>query len=219
LFKEFFFSVLIKISILISIPHVHVTFLSRGPEDELYIRVILETASDEHSRSASDPKLCIMDARAYSSAVANGYIGGGRENASKLRKFLLIPFSTTDAQLEKWLTYWLENTLRIKIDNYPNANISFMSLGNIHAIASSHASLLKAVSTQAESSNWHALIESTGWLTHVADLLKAAGGRDGIVGKLLQDNYSVLVVRISLNMLRLQPYMDLTDDVFPAELS
>lgn len=89
-----------------------------------------------------------------------------------------------------------------------------MSLGNIHAIASSHASLLKAVSTQAESSNWHALIESTGWLTHVSDLLKAAGGRDGIVGKMFQDNYSVLVVRIYLNMLRLQPYMILTDDNF-----
>lgn len=69
-----------------------------------------------------------------------------------------------------------------------------MSLGNIHAIASSHDSLLKAVSTQA-ASNWHALIESTGWLTHVADLLKAAGGRDGIVGRMLQDNDSVLVVR------------------------
>ncbi|KAG0012909.1 hypothetical protein BGZ81_001315 [Podila clonocystis] len=86
---------------------------ARGPEDELYIRLILETAAEEHSRSASNPKLCIMDARAYSSAVANGYIGGGRENAS--------------------------------------------------------------------------------WLTHVADLLKAAGGRDGIVGKMIQDNYSVLV--------------------------
>jgi len=71
-----------------------------------------------------------------------------------------------------------------------------MSLGNIHAIASSHDSLLKAVSTQA-ASNWHALIESTGWLTHVADLLKAAGGRDGIVGRMLQDNDSVLVVRYS----------------------
>ncbi|KAG0350637.1 hypothetical protein BG005_009825 [Podila minutissima] len=55
---------------------------ARGPEDELYIRMILETAAEEHSRSASIPKLCIMDARAYSSAVANGYIGGGRENAN-----------------------------------------------------------------------------------------------------------------------------------------
>ncbi|KAF9430653.1 hypothetical protein BGZ94_005274 [Podila epigama] len=129
---------------------------ARGPEDELYVKRILETAASEHGTSAFLPKLCIMDARAYSSAVANGYLGGGRENAS----------------------------------NYPNATISFMSLGNIHAIASSHTALLKAVATQAESSNWHALIESTGWLTHVAELLKAASGRDGIVGKMSQDNYS-----------------------------
>ncbi|KAF8940925.1 hypothetical protein BGZ58_003910 [Dissophora ornata] len=68
-----------------------------------------------------------------------------------------------------------------------------MSLGNIHAIAQSHQCLLKAVSTQSESSNWFTLIESTGWLNHVADLLKAASGRDGIVGKMLDANCSVLV--------------------------
>ncbi|KAG0337122.1 hypothetical protein BG004_007767 [Podila humilis] len=55
--------------------------LRRGPEDELYVRSILETAAFERSETATNPKLCIMDARAYSSAVANGYIGGGRENA------------------------------------------------------------------------------------------------------------------------------------------
>lgn len=56
---------------------------SRGPEDELYVRAMLETAANEHPRTAASPRLCIMDARAYTSAVANGYIGGGRENASK----------------------------------------------------------------------------------------------------------------------------------------
>lgn len=169
-------------------------YLSRGPEDELYIRMILETAAEEHSRSASIPKLCIMDARAYSSAVANGYIGGGRENASKL--WVLSSGYVRAHKKSSWSKQmYLVSLCGSNIDNYPNANISFMSLGNIHAIASSHASLLKAVSTQAESSNWHALIESTGWLTHVAELLKAAGGRDGIVGKMFQDNYSVLVVR------------------------
>lgn len=81
-----FFSVLVRLSILITTVYMCVAFLSRGPEDELYIRVILETAANEHSRSASNPKLCIMDARAYSSAVANGYIGGGRENASMLKE-------------------------------------------------------------------------------------------------------------------------------------
>ncbi|KAF9948973.1 Myotubularin- protein 3 [Mortierella alpina] len=135
---------------------------ARGLQDELYIRTVLSTAAKEfHQRKQGArvaPKLCIMDARAYTAAVANGYVGGGRENP----------------------------------DHYPNATISFLSLGNIHAIASSHQALLKAVSTQADSPNWFTVIESTGWLSHVSDLLKAAG-REGIVGKMVDTQSSVLV--------------------------
>lgn len=80
------------------------------------------------------------------------------------------------------------------LDHYPNASISYMSLGNIHDISSSHKALLKAVSTQADSPNWYSMIESTGWLTHVAGVLKSAAGRDGVVGKMLEESSSVLVV-------------------------
>ncbi|KAG0068991.1 Myotubularin- protein 3 [Linnemannia elongata] len=135
---------------------------ARGPEDELYIRTVLNTACREHQLLHGNkitPRLCIMDARAYSSAVANGYLGGGRENP----------------------------------DHYPNGSISYMSLGNIHVISSSHQALLKAVSTQSDSPNWYSVIESTGWLTHVADVLKAAAGRDGVVGRMLEGHSSVLV--------------------------
>ncbi|KAF9995630.1 hypothetical protein BGZ79_010688 [Entomortierella chlamydospora] len=113
---------------------------SRGAEDELYIRTVLNTAARERRRSHVTakfaPKLCIMDARAITSAIANGCKGGGRENPA----------------------------------------------------------LLKAISTQSETTNWFTLLESTGWLNHVTELLKAASGRDGIVGKMLEANCSVLVV-------------------------
>ncbi|KAF9278279.1 hypothetical protein BGZ68_008670 [Mortierella alpina] len=139
------------------------TYPERGLQDELYIRTVLSTAAKESQQakrgSRVTPKLCIMDARAYTAAVANGYVGGGRENP----------------------------------DHYPNATISFLSLGNIHAIASSHQALLKAVSTQADSPNWYTVLESTGWLSHVSDLLKAAAGREGIVGKIMDTQSSVLV--------------------------
>ncbi|KAF9915137.1 Myotubularin- protein 3 [Lobosporangium transversale] len=125
--------------------------------------MVLNTAAREQCRTKASPKptpkLCIMDARAYASAVANGYVGGGRENP----------------------------------EHYPNATISYMSLGNIHVIASAHQALLKAVSTPLDSMNWYTQIESTGWLNHVADLLKAASGRDGIVGRMLEGGSSVLV--------------------------
>lgn len=56
----------------------------RGLQDELYVRTVLSTAAKESQQakrgSRGTPKLCIMDARAYTAAVANGYVGGGREN-------------------------------------------------------------------------------------------------------------------------------------------
>jgi hypothetical protein len=54
--------------------------------DELYIRTVLKTADNENRAQGYArcvPKLCIMDARAYTSAVANAYVGGGRENPGK----------------------------------------------------------------------------------------------------------------------------------------
>ncbi|KAF9180589.1 Myotubularin- protein 3 [Haplosporangium sp. Z 767] len=150
---------------------------ARGPADELYIRTVLNTAAREHHKlhptTKCTPRLCIMDARAYSAAVANGYVGGGRENP----------------------------------ELYPNASISHLSLGNIHAIASSHQALLKVVSTQTDAPHWYSLIESTGWLTHVCDLLKAASSRDGIVGKMhCTDGWDRTTQLVSLAQILLDPY-------------
>ncbi|KAK3846351.1 MAG: protein-tyrosine phosphatase-like protein [Linnemannia gamsii] len=158
---------------------------ARGPEDELYIRTVLNTACREHQLLHGNkitPRLCIMDARPFKAAFGNGFQGGGRENP----------------------------------DHYPNASISFMSLDNIHVIASSHQALLKAVTTHADSPNWYSVIESTGWLNHVAGVLKAVAGRDGVLGKMLEDQSSILVhctdgwdrttQMVSLAQILLDPY-------------
>ncbi|KAF9974564.1 Myotubularin- protein 2 [Actinomortierella ambigua] len=93
---------------------------ARGHVDESFIRSIMGAAVKQEaqrrkrlgiSQRVPSPKLCIMDARGYSSAIANGVHGGGHENP----------------------------------DNYLNASITFMSLANIHVIAASHQSLLKAI--------------------------------------------------------------------------
>ncbi|CAI2183290.1 17508_t:CDS:2 [Funneliformis geosporum] len=81
-----------------------------------------------------------------------------------------------------------------KCENYPpNTTLLFLGLSNIHAISSSHSSLLNAIASHASSSKWFSVLESTGWLGHVADLLKAAGGKDGVVGKIIDEDASVLV--------------------------
>ncbi|KAG0228426.1 hypothetical protein BGW42_002218 [Actinomortierella wolfii] len=140
---------------------------ARGHVDESFIRSILNAAAKQETQRRKrlgisqkvSPKLCIMDARGYSSAIANGVHGGGHENP----------------------------------DNYLNASITFMSLANIHVIASSHLSLLKAVQSSADSTNWFSALENTAWLTHVSELLKAASSKDGVVGKMTRENSSVLV--------------------------
>ncbi|CAG8671869.1 16661_t:CDS:2, partial [Dentiscutata heterogama] len=80
------------------------------------------------------------------------------------------------------------------IENYPqNTTLQFLGLSNIHTIAASHSALLRAIATNASSPNWFSLLKTTGWLDHVADLLRSAGGKEGVVGKLVDDDASVLV--------------------------
>ncbi len=107
----------------------------------------------------------------------------------------------TSIRIQEILIFILCSVGDLFSDHYPNATISFLSLGNIHAIASSHQALLKAISTQADSPNWYTVLESTGWLSHVSDLLKAAAGRDGIVEKMVGAQSSVLVVGDSSELL------------------
>ncbi|CAG8528155.1 5988_t:CDS:2 [Paraglomus brasilianum] len=103
------------------------------------------------------------------------------------------------------------------IENYPpNTTLHFLGLPNIHSISSSHTNLLRAISSNASAPNWFSVIESTGWLGHVADLLKAAGGRHGVVGRIVDDGASVLVhctdgwdrttQLVSLAQIMLDPY-------------
>ncbi|CAG8597722.1 3149_t:CDS:2, partial [Gigaspora rosea] len=80
------------------------------------------------------------------------------------------------------------------IENYPqNTTLQFLGLSNIHRIAASHSALLRAITTNASSPNWFSVLKATGWLDHVADLLRSAGGKDGVVGKLVDEDASVLV--------------------------
>ncbi|XP_019754641.2 myotubularin-related protein 3 isoform X3 [Dendroctonus ponderosae] len=87
-----------------------------------------------------EKKLLIMDARSYTTAVANRARGGGCE----------CP------------------------EYYPNCEIQFMNLANIHSIRKSFHALRQLCMSSAEQPNWFSLLEGTRWLSHMSGLMKSA---------------------------------------------
>ncbi|XP_018323498.1 myotubularin-related protein 4 isoform X3 [Agrilus planipennis] len=85
-------------------------------------------------------KVLIMDARSYTTAVANRARGGGCE----------CP------------------------EYYPNCEIQFMNLANIHSIRKSFHALRQLCTLTADQPNWYSLLEGTRWLQHMSGLMKAA---------------------------------------------
>ncbi|XP_072381747.1 phosphatidylinositol-3,5-bisphosphate 3-phosphatase MTMR3 isoform X1 [Diabrotica undecimpunctata] len=89
---------------------------------------------------ASEKKFLIMDARSYTTAVANRARGGGCEYP----------------------------------EYYPNCEIQFMNLANIHSIRKSFHALRQLCTYSADQPNWYSQLEGTRWLSHMSGLMKAA---------------------------------------------
>ncbi|KAJ8958513.1 hypothetical protein NQ318_002307 [Aromia moschata] len=87
-----------------------------------------------------EKKVLIMDARSYTTAVANRARGGGCE----------CP------------------------EYYPNCEIQFMNLANIHSIRKSFHALRQLCTSSADQPNWFSQLEGTRWLLHMSGLMKAA---------------------------------------------
>ncbi|XP_045615007.1 LOW QUALITY PROTEIN: phosphatidylinositol-3,5-bisphosphate 3-phosphatase MTMR3 [Procambarus clarkii] len=94
----------------------------------------------EAKAQADIKKVLIVDARSYTTAVANRARGGGCE----------CP------------------------EYYPQCEIQFMNLANIHTIRKSHHALRQLVSSPPDIPNWLSLLEGSRWLGHLSGLMKAA---------------------------------------------
>ncbi|XP_069986655.1 phosphatidylinositol-3,5-bisphosphate 3-phosphatase MTMR3 isoform X3 [Penaeus vannamei] len=57
---------------------------------------------------------------------------------------------------------------------YPQCEIQFMNLANIHTIRKSHHALRQLVASSPDIPNWLSLLENSRWLAHISGLLKAA---------------------------------------------
>ncbi|RIA93491.1 protein-tyrosine phosphatase-like protein [Glomus cerebriforme] len=155
----------------------------RGVEDELLIKDVLKAINEEQQQ--------LINTYNYHKNI-NGYSKkkvGLQEKCINTKICILDARSYSAALGNGFARGGYENC-----ENYPpNTTLHFLGLPNIHAISSSHSSLLSAIATYSSSPKWFSVLESTGWLSHVADLLKAAGGKDGVVGKIVEEDASVLV--------------------------
>uniref|UniRef100_A0A0K2U3Q5 Lateral signaling target protein 2 homolog n=1 Tax=Lepeophtheirus salmonis TaxID=72036 RepID=A0A0K2U3Q5_LEPSM len=96
---------------------------------------------------------------------------------------------------------------------YPNTEIEFMSLANIHYIRKSFHALRNLVNTPTDPSSWFGALDGTKWLTHMSGLLKSAvrcttaleiEGRPVIVH--CSDGWDRTPQIVSLSQLLLDPY-------------
>ncbi|CAG8500968.1 11498_t:CDS:2 [Funneliformis mosseae] len=163
----------------------------RGIEDELLIKEVLKAVNEEQQQHI------VNISKYYSSKISNGKYDkfphkkyNGLQEKCTNTKICILDARSYSAAFSNGLACGGYE----KCENYPpNTTLQFLGLSNIHAISASHSSLLSAIATHASSSKWFSVLESTGWLGHVADLLKAAGGKDGVVGKIVDEDASVLV--------------------------
>ncbi|PKY48987.1 phosphatases II [Rhizophagus irregularis] len=150
----------------------------RGLEDELLIKDVLKAINEEQQQLINK------------SIYANSKKKIGLQEKCTNTKICILDARSYSAALGNGFARGGYE----KCENYPpNTTLHFLGLSNIHAISSSHASLLNAIATYSSAPKWYSVLESTGWLGHVADLLKAAGGKDGVVGKIVEEDASVLV--------------------------
>jgi hypothetical protein len=156
----------------------------RGVEDELLIKDVLKAINEEQQQLINT----------YS--INNNIYGNSKKKIGLQEKCTNTKICILDARsYSAALGNGFTRGGYEKCENYPpNTTLHFLGLSNIHAISSSHTSLLNAIATYSSSPKWFSVLESTCWLGHVADLLKAAGGKDGVVGKIVEDDASVLVV-------------------------
>nr|XP_018911014.1 PREDICTED: myotubularin-related protein 3 isoform X2 [Bemisia tabaci] len=115
----------------------------RSEEDETLLKAITQACAQTMiglNKNAKPKKLLIVDARSYTTAVANRARGGGCE----------CP------------------------EYYPNCEIQFMNLANIHSIRKSFHALRQLCATSSDVPNWFSLLESTRWLANMSGLLHAA---------------------------------------------
>uniref|UniRef100_A0A4W6G6U2 phosphatidylinositol-3,5-bisphosphate 3-phosphatase n=1 Tax=Lates calcarifer TaxID=8187 RepID=A0A4W6G6U2_LATCA len=100
-------------------------------------------------------KLLILDARSYAAAVANRAKGGGCECPA----FCFLIFYHCFPPVSEY---------------YPNCEVVFMGMANIHSIRKSFQSLRFLCTQMPDPANWLSALESTKWLQHLSLLLKAA---------------------------------------------
>ncbi|KAK3736341.1 hypothetical protein QZH41_020792 [Actinostola sp. cb2023] len=108
------------------------------------------------------------------------------EICSTYPKLHVVPKAISDSDLEDVASFrcakrfpsivWSRDSIHeyVFLEYYPNCEVEFMNLANIHAIRKSFHSLRNLCSGPQDAFNWWSQLEKTNWLQYLSMLLKAA---------------------------------------------
>lgn len=102
--------------------------------------------------------------------TSNGVDGSAGEETNQIPKVLIVDarsYPAAVANRAKGGGYECQ-------EYYPNCEILFMSLANIHSIRRSFQSVRTLCAIHTEQLNWFSVLENTKWLQHISGLLKSA---------------------------------------------
>ncbi|XP_064647718.1 myotubularin-related protein 3-like [Lineus longissimus] len=135
----------------------------RRTEDENFLQAIATAC-------ALNPGVDTCQAAESFNNVPNGHVENGAPSEPQPKKLLIVDarsYAAAVANRAKGGGYECP-------EYYPNCEIQFMSLANIHAIRKSFMAIRTLCMGGAEQPNWFSLLDNSKWLHHIAGLMKSA---------------------------------------------
>lgn len=143
----------------------------RKTEDENLLQAIALACAKNPGTSSKPPiNTEISELTDGTQVEKNEMTMGMRDNAINAHRMLIIDARSYSAAIAN----------RAKgggcecAEYYPNCEIQFMNLANIHSIRKSFCALRTLCGASPDQANWLSGLENTKWLHHIANLLKAA---------------------------------------------
>ncbi|KAF0295721.1 Myotubularin-related protein 3 [Amphibalanus amphitrite] len=140
----------------------------RSAEDEELIKAVSEACAANRLSAEAGP------------AAANGHVNGDVPSLRDLSEEALLFKNTEKVVIVDARSYAAAVANRARgggvecNEYYPNSEVVFMNLPNIHTVRKAFQALRALLSAPTDQTNWFQSLEATRWLSHMSALLRAA---------------------------------------------